>query len=470
MASSSLVILGCSATKFDSEGNIPAVHLYDGPMYRVLRSRLRKHRWPDRLRISVLSAKYGLIGSVAPIQHYEQRMTAARAQELGPTVNAALMELAETNKNIHIILGKDYLHSINLHALSARANVDCAAGPIGEKLHTFSQLLSCEAKMPRIERPLPRSDRPLYFLPDWDDFLDADFDFQKDQFSTERRTERNEVHMIELLHPTRICDGILVSLAQHLGTKGLLRRVPLDDPYLTRPTSVREHFGLDANQWAFGDCGAFSYANDDEPAISVNQAVAVYDLYEFDLGASVDHIPLKEIYVNNKKRSLTYKERQERIKLTRANAQDFIDVWRDRNCSFTPVGIIQSIDATGYAAQISDYLDMGYQHIALGGLVPRSDEEIAEVVRSVSDALKSEKYRPWIHLLGVFRPKIQDKFRAAGINSFDSASGSSRCNSLNRFVPVRRCQMIRSFHLPDIASRPRSAAETSRLEEGIFRS
>ena len=79
-SSSSLVVLGCSATKFDSEGSIPAVHLYDGPMYRVLRSRLRSHRWPERLNISVLSAKYGLIGSVAPIRHYDQRMTADRAE------------------------------------------------------------------------------------------------------------------------------------------------------------------------------------------------------------------------------------------------------------------------------------------------------------------------------------------------------------------------------------------------------
>jgi len=419
---SSLVVLACSALKFKSEGNIPAVHLYNGPMFRVLRSRLRSHRWPERLNISILSAKYGLIGSVAPIEHYDQRMTPERARELAPSVNAALFKLAHSNQKVHLILGQDYLQGIDTRALSNHTRLKYAEGAIGEKLHAFSSLLLRYSKQERIQRILPRSNRLLYFLPDWDDFLDADFDFKKDRFSTERRADRNELHMIQLLQPTRICDGVLVSLAQHLGTKGLLRRVPLADPHLMRPQSVKEHFGLAEDQWAFGDCGAFSYVNEDEPAISVEEAVAVYELYEFDLGASVDHIPLREIVVDGKKKRLTSSERERRVKLTLKNAEAFIDLWKKRRCSFIPVGVIQGIEAQDYGKQLPKYIEMGYRHIALGGLVPRSDAEISEVVSSIDSALRSEKSRPWIHLLGVFRPKIQPKFREAGINSFDSAT------------------------------------------------
>jgi hypothetical protein len=67
--------------------------------------------------------------------------------------------------------------------------------------------------------------RPLYFLPDWDDFLAVDYDFERDAFSTKSRAERNEVHMIKLFQPQLLCDGVLVSLAQNLGTKGLLLKV-----------------------------------------------------------------------------------------------------------------------------------------------------------------------------------------------------------------------------------------------------
>src|ERR1700739_289573 len=191
---SSLVVLGCSAKKFESEGNIPAVHLDHGPMFCVLRSRLRSHRWPERLNISILSAKYGLIGSVAPIQHYDQRMTAERAKELAPSINAALLKLAGTNRKVHLILGQDYLQSIDTRALSNHTTIEYAEGPIGEKLHKFSSLLFRQAKQERVRRTLPRSKRPLYFLPDWDDFLDVNYDFDTDTFSADSRSHRAELH------------------------------------------------------------------------------------------------------------------------------------------------------------------------------------------------------------------------------------------------------------------------------------
>lgn len=418
----SLVVLGCSATKFDVGGHVPAVHLYDGPMYRVLRSHLRSYRWPSDLSLGVLSAKYGLIGGLAPIQNYEQRMTARRAGELKETVTATLREMSAKHKRVHAVLGRDYLQAIDASTLANEVRIEVAEGPIGMKLHQFSQLLNQHDCQPRISRRPERGYRPLYFLPDWDDFLDVDYDFRNDIFSTKSRAERNEVHMIKLFQPQRLCDGVLVSLAQHLGTKGLLRRVPLADSHLLKPRSVRDHFGLSSDQWAFGDCGAFSYANEDAPTISVEQAVAVYELYEFDMGASVDHIPLKEIVTSNRKRILSDYERKKRVKITCDNADEFLSLWRARGCSFTPVGAVQGLDARSCARHVREYMEMGYEHIALGGLVPRTDEEITDIVKAVAATLTDAKRRPWIHLLGIFRPNLQKLFRQCGINSFDSAT------------------------------------------------
>ena len=420
--SNCLVVLGCSATKFNVKGEIPAVHLYDGPMYRVLRSHLRTFRWPDKLSIGVLSAKYGLIGSLAAISTYNRRMTADRAAQMSADVTKTLGKFSSTHKQIHLILGKDYREAIDTRALQPPVTVHFADGPIGMKLQQFSNLLSAHSHERRSLNTPETANRPLYFLPDWDDFLDVDFDFSNDRFSAKSRKHRSEVHVVQLFRPQRLCDGVLVSLAQHLGTKGLLRRVPLADPDLLRPKSVRQFFGLAPSQMAFGDCGAFSYVNEDRPAISIEQAVALYELYEFDMGASVDHIPVEELLTEKGKRTLSNDERRRRVRITKANADAFLSAWRAKGCSFVPVGVIQGLTPQDYARQINEYTEMGYKHLALGGLVPRTDIEIEEIVKAVSSVTMSMRTAPWIHLLGIFRPKLQTLFRSASINSFDSAS------------------------------------------------
>jgi hypothetical protein len=131
-------------------------------------------------------------------------------------------------------------------------------GPIGVKLNRLHDLLREIGRSRRgPTREFPKLDRPLYFLPDWDDFIDVDYDFETDTFSSEHRSSRHEEHSITLMRPQRLCDGVLVSLAQNLGTKGLLRRVGSSDPGSLAPRPVRQHFKLCADQWAFGDWGGW---------------------------------------------------------------------------------------------------------------------------------------------------------------------------------------------------------------------
>ena len=125
--------------------------------------------------------------------------------------------------------------------------------------------------------------------------------------------------------------------------------------------------------------------------------MALYDFHEFDFGASVDHIPIAEVPNEHGRTLLTSEERQARVVLTRDNADRFLRVHRQRSAHFIPVGVIQGVYPDDYANQLGDYLDMGYCYLALGGLVPRSDAEIAEIVQTVHDVLKPVAMRPWIH-------------------------------------------------------------------------
>ena len=418
-----LVILGCSADKVQSDSTLPAVSLYNGPTFRVLRNFLKAYRWPESLSIAVLSAKYGMIGGLSRIACYDQRMTPARAIELSDGVNKTLQQWGTSHARIDLVLGQDYLGSIDRTGLpSVFPPMEIVEGPIGIKLNRLHGLLRSLELVAKPSRKLPELKRPLYFLPDWDDFLDVGFDFKRDAFSSTERATRHEEHSIALMRPRQLCDGVLVSLAQNLGTKGLLKRVAVADDSSLSPRSVRDHFKLEQTQWAFGDCGAFSYAGEDKPTISVDQAVSLYELHDFDLGASVDHIPLPEIQTEHGRQTLTMSERRRRVSLTRDNAERFLRAHRERGATFLPVGVIQGLGPRSYACQVADYLDMGYGHLALGGLVPRSDADVRAIVDAVDRKLKRIGQRPWIHLLGIFRPTLQPHFRELGIGSFDSAS------------------------------------------------
>lgn len=421
--SKQLLVLGCSQTKRDCKGVLPAIDRYDGSPYRVLRSFLRENEWPRGVSVAVLSAKHGLFGGLKQIEDYDQRMTPDIAAAQAPECCETLRTWAGTHGRIFLSLGKDYLPALQeaIDALGDRTTV--FEGQIGEKLHQVKDLLDSTKPTPRRCADLESgTGRMTYFLPDWDDLLDPDFDFENDEFSGDSREERNDKHCCILMQPKKMCDGVLVSLAQHGTSKGPLRRLEGTEAGSLAPLSLRSQFGLKRNQWLFGDCGAFSYVNEKRPTITVEQAVALYDLYGFDFGASVDHIPVPFVVRDGKKVALSPQERAARVRTTRKNAEAFIEEANSRRVGFNPVGIIQALTPQAYAKTLQQYCEMGYRHLALGGLVPMSDDDIAAIVRAVSKAADERRDRPWIHLFGVFRPKLQELFRELRIDSFDSAT------------------------------------------------
>jgi hypothetical protein len=420
-----LLVLGCSQTKRDAPGLLPAIERYDGSPYRVLRSFLREREWPTNLSVAILSAKYGLVGGFTGIEDYDERMTPSRASEWAPQCGLALSNWAADHRSIHFSLGKDYLPAVMPaieRGLSARAEI--FEGPIGMKLSQIRGLLDQTRARPRHQPDLPEpgTGSMSYFLPDWDDLLDENFDFDADRFSGVSRDERGDKHCCVLMKPKRMSDGVLVSLAQHVTSKGPLRRIMGNESNSLAPKNLRCQFGLAADQSLFGDCGAFSYVNEDDPAISVEQAIALYQLHGFDFGASVDHIPIPIVVKDGVKRELSRRERLARIRVTKKNAERFIELANRRNVGFRPVGTIQALDPEGYAKTARFYHELGYRHIALGGLVPLSDALVAEIVSKVMAVVARLRPRPWVHLFGVFRPKLQAGFRQLKVDSFDSAT------------------------------------------------
>ena len=418
-----LLILGCADRKRDSGGLLPALDRYDGPAYRVIRTFLREYQWPEDVSIAVLSAEYGLFGILKGIRQYDKRMDLATATARAPECSTILRKWATSHRSVHVALGKDYMPAVQpgLETLSLESQI--FAGGIGQKLHQIKTFLAETSSPRRVNVNVEGgTGRFSYYLPDWDDLLDPQFDFDRDSFSGASRAERQDKHCGVLMRPDRMSDGILVSLAQQGTQKGPLRRPEGTEPgALSRPP-LRKHFGLSNDQYLFGDCGAFTYVNEKTPTISVDQAVALYESYGFDLGASVDHIPVPVVRNGDDRVELSVEERQGRVKLTHENAQLFIESAKERKAGFIPVGTIQALNPEQYAQFVRDYYEFGYRHLAIGGLVPQSDTEIGKTIRAVMQVAQELPERPWIHLFGIYRPRLQELFRHLKVDSFDSAS------------------------------------------------
>lgn len=416
-----LLIFGCSSRKRESEARLPAVVRYDGPHYRSFRRFLRQHEWPKNLSLGILSAEFGLIGGFAPIQNYDHRMSIKSAESQLNKNKKVIQSWITSKTELTLFLGKDYLPALPIDNLRDQVkSLNILGGGIGTKLGKLSNFLENLKAPDRNLRELPKR-RPLYILPDWDDLLDPSYDFTHDLFSAPK-SERQETHCARFMKPNRICDGILVSLAQSVKGKGPLRSIDPADHRSLRPVPLKKHYGLTNTQFLFGDCGAFSYVNEQKPAITVDQAISLYDLHGFDFGTSVDHIPVREIKIRGQKIKLSMRDRKQRVVVTKDLADEFIQTHRSMKSSFTPIGVIQGLDSHDYARQVGEYADMGYKFIAIGGLVPRTDDENAEIAKVVMEEVKNYRSIQHVHLFGIFRPKLQSLFQEIGITSFDSAT------------------------------------------------
>lgn len=132
-----LLLISCSKRKKGNTAPTPALSLYDGTHYRVLRKFLGACGWPAELKIKILSSKHGLIDATQPIARYDQRMTHLRACELhDETVNQLQRTLEKGSvKEVFISLAGPYLDAIIGWdtCASPDTNIEYASGPIGAR-------------------------------------------------------------------------------------------------------------------------------------------------------------------------------------------------------------------------------------------------------------------------------------------------------------------------------------------------
>lgn len=264
----------------------------------------------------------------------------------------------------------------------------------------------------------------LYFLPNWEDKVDPTFDFQADEFAPGRDISRDVyAHEIFKIPPY---DGILLSRAivekSKAGFEELLK------------LGAHRYLRLPRGLQVLGDCGAFSYVNEEHTRYETEEVLDYYDIIGVNYGVSVDHLIVKSIYKTTIKKGERVKqkihmpeeERKRRQQLTLENASKFIRLHRKRKYKFFPIGVAQGWSPDSYADSVLQLLKMGYVYIGIGGLARSKEPEILKVLQAVNAIIEryggKRKGEVRFHLFGVAKLSLVRELPRYRVASMDSAS------------------------------------------------
>ncbi|NJK81440.1 MAG: queuine/other tRNA-ribosyltransferase [Chloroflexaceae bacterium] len=243
-----------------------------------------------------------------------------------------------------------------------------------------------------------------YFIPDWDDRVDPNYDFERDLHTAERNPYRDDQYAHELYDGAPY-DGILLSRAvvdASITKRALMRELGSVHRYLRLPH--------DRNHLVMGDCGAFSYWKQAEPPYQSAEMLEYYQQHGFDIGVSIDHLIFSGFDLSDKQR---------RWHITMHNAEAFLRLHQQGRYTFIPMGVAQGWNPETYQQAVRRLIQMGYNSIALGGLVRSSNHEILQILHAIQAEITPSLR---VHLFGVSRPAQVPLFRQLGVTSFDSAS------------------------------------------------
>ena len=272
-----------------------------------------------------------------------------------------------------------------------------------------------------------------FFFPDAHDLVDPSFDFV-----TERRTfsgsrQQSQLYAHEFLDEPPY-DGMLLSKAMvdpHTKDRGV--RYSFAQVQRLKRLGVREFLrldrpGLKRKLDSMGDCGSFSYANEPEPPYGVDSVIEFYLDCKFDYAISLDHVILgfrEDGAPNDEVKT----EWEARFEITLEKAREFLERQRKDKLKFLPVGAAQGWSSKSYRDAVSSLQKMGYDYIALGGMVPLKTQEILSSLEAIKEIRRPSTK---LHLLGISRLENLEAFERFGVYSFDSTSPLKRA-----FMDVR---------------------------------
>lgn len=253
-----------------------------------------------------------------------------------------------------------------------------------------------------------------FYFPDSQDQVSPTYDFIHDEHSPLRVRQRDDKYAHEVL-TVPAYNGILVSKAIVDGSIKGVGKYSMPQRQRLYRLGVRGFFRLPSDVETLGDCGAFNYVNEPVPPYTVHEVLDFYEQCGFDAGVSIDHI----ILGFRRDLSDAPDEWKERRRISLALAEDFKAAADARGSSLSLYGAAQGWDPASYADSVRQLQAMGYDRIALGGMVPLKTTDILACLLTI-DRIRAPETQ--LHLLGITRIDAISEFETLGVTSFDSTS------------------------------------------------
>ena len=272
------------------------------------------------------------------------------------------------------------------------------------------------------------------------DVIDPEYNFLEDRSRNGRQPYWDDVYPHEYLGAPPF-DGMLVSRGI-VGDHKFPGRYTQSQAMRFRRDGMRKFLRLEGEEYdslmLMGDCGAFSYKDMDVPPYTSTEILEFYEDAGFTHGCSVDHLIFDFERDLKGMESLPNLEDSNRVKerfdITLANSESFY-----KECAhvpnFTPMGVVQGWSPGSMAEAARRLVGMGYDYLAIGGMVPLNTESIKFALSAIRELIP-EYTR--LHILGFGKIDDFKELESFNITSIDTTSPMLRAfkdNRRNFFMP-----------------------------------
>lgn len=301
------------------------------------------------------------------------------------------------------------------------------------------------------------------------DYVDPAFDFIADRSPAERQPYWDDAYPHEILGYAPY-DGVLVSRGI-VGDHRVKGKYTASQARRFGLVGVRKFLRLDTPQFAhldiFGDCGAFTYVQEERPPYTPAEMAGFYDECGFTHGCSVDHI-IFDFDARLAGMDGGAQDARHRFDITLENADGFRREALAMGAEFTPLGVVQGWSPGSMAEAARRLVSMGYDYLALGGMVPLKSPEIKLCLEAIRDVVPSSTR---LHILGFAKADDIDSFHSYDIASFDTTSPLIRAfkdAKQNYYLPSGGLGLryYTSIRVPQAIENPKLQRS---VKKGVFR-